>query len=253
MKVPTFLKEEEAKKYHIAHKFEVHKGDNRVITEVKITVIAASEEEAKATGDEQLEKLMAYMRSGTAMSSSSQDVEPTHSVQTDRPSSEEHEEEEIHPQSATRDFWQSKGFKDGKRLEGGGGSLSDFSEAEKDAMFLAAVNGKKEITNNDTNVDTKEVITEKSKSEKQARTMAAIAHGWKPKGKGKKKINIPKDVAKEFNKADEGTKRLSNAMKHNKKKKSPKEKVKEAVEYLRTLKESKQPPKQTFVDFLINT
>lgn len=40
-----------------------------------------------------------------------------------------------------------------------------------------------------------------SKSAKQARTMAAIAHGWKPpKSSG---IDIPVSVAKEFNKADQ--------------------------------------------------
>lgn len=40
-----------------------------------------------------------------------------------------------------------------------------------------------------------------SSSPAQARTMAAIAHGWKPKGKAK---GIPVSVAKEFNKADKG-------------------------------------------------
>jgi hypothetical protein len=35
-----------------------------------------------------------------------------------------------------------------------------------------------------------------SSSPKQARTMAAIAHGWKPR------IHIPVKVAKEFNQAD---------------------------------------------------
>lgn len=39
-----------------------------------------------------------------------------------------------------------------------------------------------------------------STSEKQRRTMAAVAHGWKPpKSSG---IAIPVKVAKEFNKAD---------------------------------------------------
>lgn len=39
-----------------------------------------------------------------------------------------------------------------------------------------------------------------SKSPAQARTMAAIAHGWKPpKSSG---IDIPVSVAKEFNEAD---------------------------------------------------
>lgn len=48
-----------------------------------------------------------------------------------------------------------------------------------------------------------------SKSPKQARTMAAAAHN----PKFAKKMGIPSKVAKEFNKADKGTKRLSNAMK----------------------------------------
>lgn len=39
-----------------------------------------------------------------------------------------------------------------------------------------------------------------SSSPKQARLMAAIAHGWKPpKSSG---IKIPRKVAKEFNRAD---------------------------------------------------
>lgn len=38
-----------------------------------------------------------------------------------------------------------------------------------------------------------------SKSTKQAKTMSAIAHGWKPKGKA---ANIPVKVAKEFHRAD---------------------------------------------------
>ena len=40
-----------------------------------------------------------------------------------------------------------------------------------------------------------------STSPKQKRTMAAIAHGWKPP-KGSKVAKIPKKVAKEFNAAD---------------------------------------------------
>lgn len=48
-----------------------------------------------------------------------------------------------------------------------------------------------------------------SKSPKQARTMAAAAHspGFA------KKVGIPPKVAKEFNRTDTGTKKLSNAMK----------------------------------------
>ena len=47
-----------------------------------------------------------------------------------------------------------------------------------------------------------------SKSPAQARLMAAVAHGWHPTGmKGP-----PKDVAEEFNKADEGGPMLQRAM-----------------------------------------
>jgi len=55
-------------------------------------------------------------------------------------------------------------------------------------------------------------LNEKSTSEKQARTMAAAAHN----PKFAKKVGIAGKVAKEFNKADTGTKQLSNAMKHKK-------------------------------------
>jgi hypothetical protein len=54
------------------------------------------------------------------------------------------------------------------------------------------------------------VIAEKSTTEKQARTMAAAAHN----PAFAKKVGIKTSVAKEFNKADTGTKQLSNAMKH---------------------------------------
>ena len=43
-----------------------------------------------------------------------------------------------------------------------------------------------------------------SSSDKQARTMAAAAHN----PKFAKKMKIPRKVAKDFNKADKGTKRL---------------------------------------------
>lgn len=52
-------------------------------------------------------------------------------------------------------------------------------------------------------------LSEKSTSEKQARFMAAAAHN----PEFAKKAGIEQDVAKEFNKADKGTKQLSNAMK----------------------------------------
>ena len=55
----------------------------------------------------------------------------------------------------------------------------------------------------------KERLLEKSTSEKQARTMAAAAHN----PAFAKKVGIPQSVAKDFNKADKGTKQLSNAMK----------------------------------------
>jgi hypothetical protein len=55
-------------------------------------------------------------------------------------------------------------------------------------------------------------LNEKSTTEKQARTMAASAHD----PKFAKKLGIKQSVAKEFNKADTGTKQLSNAMKHKK-------------------------------------
>ncbi len=48
-----------------------------------------------------------------------------------------------------------------------------------------------------------------SKSAKQARLMAGIAHGMKPKKKGAPSVK----VAKEFNQADKGTTLLSKAMK----------------------------------------
>ena len=53
-------------------------------------------------------------------------------------------------------------------------------------------------------------LNEKSTSEKQARFMAAAAHD----PKFAKRVGIEQGVAKEFNKADTGTKQLSNAMKH---------------------------------------
>jgi hypothetical protein len=55
-------------------------------------------------------------------------------------------------------------------------------------------------------------INEKSTSEKQARFMAAASHD----PKFAKKVGMDQSVAKEFNKADTGTKQLSNAMKHKK-------------------------------------
>ena len=61
--------------------------------------------------------------------------------------------------------------------------------------------------------ESKQVIAEKSKSKKQARTMAAAAHD----PAFAKKVGIKTSVAKEFNKADTGTKQLSQAMKKKKK------------------------------------
>lgn len=48
-----------------------------------------------------------------------------------------------------------------------------------------------------------------SKTPKQARTMAAAAHN----PQFARKVGIPQKVAKEFNRADTGTKQLSSAMK----------------------------------------
>lgn len=48
-----------------------------------------------------------------------------------------------------------------------------------------------------------------SKTPKQARTMAATAHNLQ----FAKRVGIPQKVAKEFNRAATGTKRLSQAMK----------------------------------------
>lgn len=45
-----------------------------------------------------------------------------------------------------------------------------------------------------------------SKSPAQKKTMAAIAHGWRPP-KGSKVSKIPKKVAKEFNAADKRKKK----------------------------------------------
>ena len=59
------------------------------------------------------------------------------------------------------------------------------------------------------NLAKNESLNERSTSEKQARTMAAAAHD----PKFAKKVGIKTSVAKEFNKADKGTKQLSNAMK----------------------------------------
>ncbi len=49
-----------------------------------------------------------------------------------------------------------------------------------------------------------------SRSPAQARTMAAVAHGWRPPASSG--IDIPVKVAKEFNKADKGTQLLKSAM-----------------------------------------
>lgn len=57
-------------------------------------------------------------------------------------------------------------------------------------------------------------LDEKSTTEKQARTMAAAAHD----PNFAKKVGIKQSVAKEFNQKDKGSKLLSNAMKHKKKK-----------------------------------
>ena len=77
---------------------------------------------------------------------------------------------------------------------------------QKDKYVVGVLNQKiKEMLG-----ESKEIISEKSKSEKQARTMAAAAHD----PKFAKKVGIKGSVAKEFNKKDTGTKLLSKAMKN---------------------------------------
>ena len=48
-----------------------------------------------------------------------------------------------------------------------------------------------------------------SRSDAQRRTMAAIAHGWKPPQGAK--IDIPVEVAKDFNRADAAKQRATAA------------------------------------------
>lgn len=55
-----------------------------------------------------------------------------------------------------------------------------------------------------------------SKTKKQARTMAMVAHS---PGMAKR-MGIPMKVAKEFNRADTGTKKLSSAMKTKKRRRA---------------------------------
>ena len=85
------------------------------------------------------------------------------------------------------------------------------------------------------------LLAEKSKSQKQARTMAAAAHD----PTFAKKVGIKQSVAKEFNKADKGTKQLSNAMKH-------KKKASEGIEGItmttRNTMEAKKKSKPDFLD-----
>jgi hypothetical protein len=99
---------------------------------------------------------------------------------------------------------------------------------QKDKYVIGVLNQKiKEMLG-----ESKEVISEKSKTEKQARTMAAAAHD----PKFAKKVGIKQSVAKEFNKADKGTKKLSNAMKH---KKNTKESTEETTMNIRTMEAKK--------------
>jgi hypothetical protein len=87
---------------------------------------------------------------------------------------------------------------------------------QKDKYMISVLNTKiKEM------LGESKLLSEKSTSEKQARTMAAAAHD----PKFAKKVGIKQSVAKEFNKKDKGTKMLSNAMK----KKHTKEGVMSAV------------------------
>jgi hypothetical protein len=76
---------------------------------------------------------------------------------------------------------------------------------QKDKYMLGVLNTKiKEM------LGESKLLAEKSVSQKQARTMAAAAHD----PKFAKKVGIKQSVAKEFNKADKGTKQLSKAMKN---------------------------------------
>jgi hypothetical protein len=87
---------------------------------------------------------------------------------------------------------------------------------QKDKYMISVLNTKiKEM------LGESKLLSEKSTTEKQARTMAAAAHD----PKFAKKVGIKQSVAKEFNKKDKGTKMLSNAMK----KKHTKEGVMSAV------------------------
>ena len=49
-----------------------------------------------------------------------------------------------------------------------------------------------------------------SRSPRQARLMAALAHGWKPPAGSK--VDVPVEVAKEFNEADTGGEQLKKAL-----------------------------------------
>jgi hypothetical protein len=102
---------------------------------------------------------------------------------------------------------------------------------QKNKQIVTILNQKiKEIVG-----ESRKTVTEKSKSEKQARTMAAAAHD----PKFAKKVGIKQGVAKEFNKADKGTKQLSNAMKH---KKNTKEGTEETNMNTRTMEAKKAKP-----------
>jgi len=86
------------------------------------------------------------------------------------------------------------------------------------------------------------VLAEKSTSQKQARTMAAAAHD----PKFAKKVGIKKSVAKEFNKADTGTKQLSKAMKNKPTEKKVKEELKGAQKKLDVSKPKGKLDKKDF-------
>ncbi len=94
-----------------------------------------------------------------------------------------------------------------KRKEQGKAPLTpkDVQDQEKEGKLSDRENLKKAGKE----LEEDEELDEKSKSEKQARFMAACAHGANY-------ASCPSDkVSKEFNKADKGTKQLSSAMKHN--------------------------------------
>jgi len=112
--------------------------------------------------------------------------------------------------------------------------LLSNEDYQKDKYMVGVINTKiKEM------LGESRLLAEKSKSPKQARTMAAAAHD----PEFAKKVGIKQSVAKEFNKADKGTKQLSHAMKKKKTKESYEEKDRPAVD--RKNEKTQGKPKQS--------